>query len=634
MDCGLPLKTMEPKGRKKTKAEIFSEYLTNHSRRENSLRRSSRTTSLSNTEITDSDQSQKNSYDFHAASRRSPRSKSSLPKPIDRHESNLKVENYYSRRRDIPKNHDSQKEKKQTLEERSTSSAPIRLSQSSQNSQSSVKKDQDYTSSKFNLSQDTSTGAPFSSFMNTPNRAPSDREIGSHSYENNSQRSSVRNRNELARGYQMASPMFPLSPSQSMGSQSPQMIRPLSFTPGGMNNGEIPGAMGMMPGHPMPRFPGSMTKMEMRDQPPIMPSAGIPDPNPMVMNRFNGLQGQGMPRISLLATPSQLSMKAEECMSQGSSHSPANKMFRTMNKREIKEEMKIGSPAYHGFPSPAQYSNRSQMMDNLSQMERYSPNSSQRFNPPIGQMVNSIERQIRGLPQMYFPKNDMMRNPLYKFEGQYDYKRDEGMIYHDDKPVLQNIVSTCNLNCTLDLQRIATHAKNTEYNPKRFAAAIMKIRQPKTTALVFSSGKMVCTGAKSEEASKIAAKKFAKAIKLMGFDVHFCDFKIQNIVGSCDLGFSIRLEALNQSQSRFCSYDPEIFPGLIYRMLEPRVVVLVFVSGKIVLTGGKSRSQILDAYDYIKPILSLHQQGPEEDDEEGDIKEEKYLKNERFIKDE
>jgi len=81
-----------------------------------------------------------------------------------------------------------------------------------------------------------------------------------------------------------------------------------------------------------------------------------------------------------------------------------------------------------------------------------------------------------------------------------------------NKPTLQNIVSTVNLKCKLDLKKIALNARNTEYNPKRFAAAIMKIRNPKTTALVFSSGKMVCTGAKSEDESKTAAKKYAKTI--------------------------------------------------------------------------------------------------------------------------
>lgn len=171
------------------------------------------------------------------------------------------------------------------------------------------------------------------------------------------------------------------------------------------------------------------------------------------------------------------------------------------------------------------------------------------------------------------------------------------------KPILQNIVSTVNLVCRLDLKKIALNARNTEYNPKRFAAAIMKIRNPKTTALVFSSGKMVCTGAKSEEDSKIAAKKYAKTIQNMGFKVRFTDFKVQNIVGSCDCRFPIMLEKLSQSHKDFCHYEPEIFPGLIYRILELKVVVLIFVSGKIVLTGARTREHIYKAYEKIYPTL-------------------------------
>jgi transcription initiation factor TFIID TATA-box-binding protein len=76
------------------------------------------------------------------------------------------------------------------------------------------------------------------------------------------------------------------------------------------------------------------------------------------------------------------------------------------------------------------------------------------------------------------------------------------------------------------LRKIALNARNSEYNPRRFAAAIIRIREPKTTALVFSSGKMVCTGAKSEEMCHTAAKTFAKTIKKIGFKVEFKDFKI------------------------------------------------------------------------------------------------------------
>ncbi len=87
--------------------------------------------------------------------------------------------------------------------------------------------------------------------------------------------------------------------------------------------------------------------------------------------------------------------------------------------------------------------------------------------------------------------------------------------------IYRNIVSTVNLGCQLDLKRIALQARNAEYNPKRFAAVIMRIRSPRTTALIFSSGKMVCTGAKSEEDSIQAARRYARVIQKLGFAVKF-----------------------------------------------------------------------------------------------------------------
>ncbi|PRQ74231.1 Transcription factor TFIID (or TATA-binding protein, TBP)-domain containing protein [Rhodotorula toruloides] len=168
----------------------------------------------------------------------------------------------------------------------------------------------------------------------------------------------------------------------------------------------------------------------------------------------------------------------------------------------------------------------------------------------------------------------------------------------------RNIVATVNLECKLDLKTIALHARNAEYNPKRFAAVIMRIREPKTTALVFASGKVVVTGAKSEDDSRLAARKYARIIQKLGFETKFTDFKIQNIVGSCDVKFPIRLEGLAYGHGHFSSYEPELFPGLIYRMVKPKVVLLIFVSGKIVLTGAKFREEIYQAFAQIYPVLN------------------------------
>ncbi|GIL65968.1 hypothetical protein Vafri_19614 [Volvox africanus] len=176
-------------------------------------------------------------------------------------------------------------------------------------------------------------------------------------------------------------------------------------------------------------------------------------------------------------------------------------------------------------------------------------------------------------------------------------------------PQLQNVVATVNLGTKLDLKEIAMHARNAEYNPKRFAAVIMRIREPKTTALIFASGKMVCTGAKSEDDSRTAARRYAKIVQKLGFPATFKEFKIQNIVGSCDVKFPIRLEGLAYAHSLFASYEPELFPGLIYRMKQPKIVLLIFVSGKVVLTGAKTRYEIYQAYMNIYPTLIQYKKG-------------------------
>ncbi|XP_053613212.1 uncharacterized protein Trf isoform X1 [Plodia interpunctella] len=168
---------------------------------------------------------------------------------------------------------------------------------------------------------------------------------------------------------------------------------------------------------------------------------------------------------------------------------------------------------------------------------------------------------------------------------------------------LQNCVSTVNLGCELKLLDIYCRTRFSEYNPARFGGVVMKILEPRATALVFRSGKIVCTGARNEHDSYVAARKFARIIQKLGFPAKFMDFKIQNFIATADLRFPIRLEALQQAHGQFSSYEPELFPGLVYRMVRPRVVLLIFVNGKIVFTGGKTRNDLHEALDIIYPIL-------------------------------
>ena len=131
----------------------------------------------------------------------------------------------------------------------------------------------------------------------------------------------------------------------------------------------------------------------------------------------------------------------------------------------------------------------------------------------------------------------------------------------------------------------------------------MRIREPKTTALIFANGKMIVTGANNDRESREAATKYTAIIYKIGFPVSFNDFKIQNMTATFNCGFPIRLESFLYAYHANSTYEPELFPGLVYRMVDPKVVLLIFVSGKVVLTGAKSSEAIGIAFQEIFPKL-------------------------------
>ncbi|RLN47621.1 hypothetical protein BBJ29_005629 [Phytophthora kernoviae] len=168
---------------------------------------------------------------------------------------------------------------------------------------------------------------------------------------------------------------------------------------------------------------------------------------------------------------------------------------------------------------------------------------------------------------------------------------------------IMNVVGTVDLKTPLDLKTIALHARNAEYNPKRFSAVIMRLRDPKTTALIFGSGKIVITGGTSEDSCRLAARKFTRVIQKLNFPAKFSEFKVRNVMGTCDIRFPIRLEGLLNDHARFSSYEPELFPGLIYKLVEPKLTLLIFVSGKIVLCGARDSDHLHQAIDKMYPVL-------------------------------
>ena len=160
---------------------------------------------------------------------------------------------------------------------------------------------------------------------------------------------------------------------------------------------------------------------------------------------------------------------------------------------------------------------------------------------------------------------------------------------------MENVVATGDLRQSIDLIQIDTTFEKTEYNPDRFPGLVYRIKVPKTSTLIFRTGKMVCTGSRSEEQAVIAINKVVKELKKGGIKIKnkpICE--VQNIVASVDLGGQIDLEEVARQLPR-SMYEPEQFPGVILRASEPKAVFLIFSSGKLVCTGTKQEKDIYTA---------------------------------------
>ncbi|MEB3851659.1 MAG: TATA-box-binding protein [Desulfurococcales archaeon] len=168
---------------------------------------------------------------------------------------------------------------------------------------------------------------------------------------------------------------------------------------------------------------------------------------------------------------------------------------------------------------------------------------------------------------------------------------------------IENIVATVILDHGLDLNLIEARIVDVEYNPDQFPGLIYRMRAPKVTALIFKSGKMVVTGTKSLRELVYAVKKILKTLQEHGIEIRGKPkIQIQNIVASANLHVNVDLEkaAFVLAGSM---YEPDQFPGLIYRMDKPRVVLLIFSSGKMVITGAKKENEVHEAVHKIYKIL-------------------------------
>jgi len=168
---------------------------------------------------------------------------------------------------------------------------------------------------------------------------------------------------------------------------------------------------------------------------------------------------------------------------------------------------------------------------------------------------------------------------------------------------IENIVASASLNIKIPLEKISEHLEGTEYEPEQFPGLVYRMKDPKAATLIFSSGKIVCTGARSVEDVKKVVKKVVEMLKesKIGEPKNYST-QIENIVASAKLESKINLDKI-AFELENSEYEPEQFPGLVYRMKDPKVAFLLFSSGKIVCTGVRKVEDIENAVEIVSKKL-------------------------------
>lgn len=168
---------------------------------------------------------------------------------------------------------------------------------------------------------------------------------------------------------------------------------------------------------------------------------------------------------------------------------------------------------------------------------------------------------------------------------------------------VENVVASATVDQSIDLNEINDKFPQTEYNPEQFPGLVFRLHNPRTATLIFRTGKMVCTGAKSEEMSLEAVRTVVQRLRKGGIDIKKdAVVTVQNMVAAINLGGRIHLEKSARMLPR-SMYEPEQFPGLIHRMLDPKTVILLFASGKLVCTGAKKESDVYRSVHNLHAIL-------------------------------
>ncbi len=209
-------------------------------------------------------------------------------------------------------------------------------------------------------------------------------------------------------------------------------------------------------------------------------------------------------------------------------------------------------------------------------------------------------RWVRALKSVICMAGEKEEKEVNEEEEKEDREEGEAGEEEETEPNLdykiENVVATVTLDIKekIDLNIIARKYADCEYNPERFPGLVMRVTDPKATVLVFSTGKMVVTGMRQASEAKTVVDNVIQRIKKAKLEVSNPVITVQNIVASGDLHTPIDLN-MAAVVMEYAMYEPEVFPGLIYRMQDPKTVFLIFSTGRIVCTGGKTKEIVAQA---------------------------------------
>ncbi|XP_063839091.1 TATA box-binding protein-like 1 [Ostrinia nubilalis] len=174
----------------------------------------------------------------------------------------------------------------------------------------------------------------------------------------------------------------------------------------------------------------------------------------------------------------------------------------------------------------------------------------------------------------------------------------------DDTPeidiMINNVVCSFSVKCHLNLRQIALNGVNVEFRREN-GMVTMKLRRPYTTASIWSSGRITCTGATSEDQAKVAARRYARALQKLGFQVRFQNFRVVNVLGTCRMPFGIRIIAFSNKYKE-ADYEPELHPGVTYKLYNPKATLKIFSTGGVTITA-RSVNDVQSAVERIFPLV-------------------------------